>query len=141
MTAARKWDEYDAYLFDVDGTLLHCRDAVHYFAFCDALTAIVGSLMNLDGVVAHGNVDTGILRDALMRTDVPEDVWRPKLEDAKNAMCAQVEKNRADLCANASRRGLAAAPAQQGREAWRCNRKPGSHRTTQAGTLWFAEPL
>ena len=24
---ARAWDEYDAYLFDIDGTLLHCTDA------------------------------------------------------------------------------------------------------------------
>ena len=95
----RPWDGYDAYLFDIDGTLLHCTDAVHYFAFCDALTILVGTPMNLDGVVAHGNVDTGILRDALMRTHVPEHVWRPKLQAAKRAMCAQVEKNKADLCA------------------------------------------
>jgi FMN phosphatase YigB (HAD superfamily) len=53
----RKWDAYDAYLFDIDGTLLTCHDAVHYFAFCEALTALAGRELNLDGVVAHGNTD------------------------------------------------------------------------------------
>ena len=36
-TLPRAWDDFDAYLFDVDGTLLNCRDAVHYFAFCDGV--------------------------------------------------------------------------------------------------------
>ena len=91
------WDEYDAYLFDIDGTLLHCTDAVHYFAFCDALTGITGHPMNLDGVTTHGNVDTGILRDALTRSGLAEDVWRGKLEQAKESMRRQVEKNKGDL--------------------------------------------
>ena len=51
--------------FDIDGTLLHCTDAVHYFAFCEALKSVAGQSMTLEGVTAHGNVDTGILRDAL----------------------------------------------------------------------------
>jgi phosphoglycolate phosphatase len=55
----RAWDEFDAYLFDIDGTLINCRDAVHYFAFCESLTRIAGRPMNLDGVVAHGNTDAG----------------------------------------------------------------------------------
>ena len=28
-----RWDSADAFLFDIDGTLLNSRDAVHYFAF------------------------------------------------------------------------------------------------------------
>jgi phosphoglycolate phosphatase len=99
MTSRHGWDRYDAYLFDVDGTLLHCTDAVHYFAFCDALTEIAGRPMNLEGVVAHGNVDTGILRDALLRSGLPEEAWRSKLEGAREAMRRQVEKNKGDLCA------------------------------------------
>jgi phosphoglycolate phosphatase-like HAD superfamily hydrolase len=99
MTSTRAWDGYDAYLFDIDGTLLHCTDAVHYFAFCDALTAIAGRPLNLDGVVAHGNVDNGILRDALTLAGVPESQWRPRLPEARRSMCAQVEANKAQLCA------------------------------------------
>ena len=101
MSTARAWDGYDAYLFDIDGTLLHCTDAVHYFAFCDALSAVAGKAMNLDGVVAHGNVDTGILRDAFARAGVAEAVWRPHLPAMREAMCAQVERNRSQLRAHA----------------------------------------
>lgn len=91
------WDGYDAYLFDIDGTLLHCTDAVHYFAFCDVLTTLAGRPLNLDGVVAHGNTDTGILRDALRLAGVPEAQWRAQLPQAYTAMCAHVEANKADL--------------------------------------------
>lgn len=92
-----QWDEYDAYLFDIDGTLLNCRDAVHYFAFCDALTKLAGRPLNLDGVVVHGNTDVGILRDALTLHAVAEERWRPHLTEAAEEMCRFVHRNRADL--------------------------------------------
>ncbi len=95
--AGRAWDAFDGYLFDIDGTLLNCQDAVHYFAFCEALTTIAGRPMNLEGVVAHGNVDNGILRDALLLGGVPEAEWRPKLPEARAAMGRFVEANKADL--------------------------------------------
>lgn len=91
------WDGYDAYLFDIDGTLLNCKDAVHYFAFCDALQMLSGRPLNLDGVVAHGNTDVGILRDALQLAGVPEGDWRPKLTEARELMCNHVKRNRKDL--------------------------------------------
>ena len=81
------WDAYDAYLFDIDGTLLNCTDAEHYFAFCEALTELAGRPVNLDGVVAHGNVDVGILRDALQLANVPESAWRPRLDEVRAGMC------------------------------------------------------
>jgi phosphoglycolate phosphatase-like HAD superfamily hydrolase len=93
------WNGYDAYLFDIDGTLLHCSDAVHYFAFCDVLEWLAGRPLNLDGVTAHGNTDVGILRDALKLADVPEELWRGRLTEARTAMCRQVEEHKAELCA------------------------------------------
>lgn len=96
---SRPWDTYDAYLFDIDGTLLTCTDAIHYFAFCDALTYLAGRPLNLDGVVAHGNTDNGILRDALTRAGLDEAVWRPELLGARNRMAAFVEERKEDLCA------------------------------------------
>ena len=92
------WDEYDAYLFDIDGTLLHCSDAVHYFAFCDAISRLAGRPLNLDGVTAHGNTDVGILRDALHLAGVPEEQWRPKLDETRAEMCRFAEQRSADLC-------------------------------------------
>lgn len=95
------WDGYDAYLFDIDGTLLHCTDAVHYFAFCKALQSIAGRPVNLDGVTAHGNTDVGILRDALTLANVPEASWRGRLAEIRTAMCREVEEHKAELCATA----------------------------------------
>ena len=91
------WDAFDAYLFDVDGTLLNCKDAVHYFAFCEALKALSGRELNLDGVTAHGNTDIGILRDALALAGIPESSWRPRLSEACDSMCSHVEKNREQI--------------------------------------------
>ena len=94
----RVWDTYDAYLFDIDGTLLQCTDAVHYFGFCDALTRVAGRPLNLDGVVAQGNVDPGILRDALVLAGVPEEQWRPQMAAMCEGMSRFVEERRGDLC-------------------------------------------
>ena len=92
------WDTYDVYLFDIDGTLLHCTDAVHYFGFCHVLTRVAGRPLNLDGVVAQGNVDPGILRDALTQAGVPETQWRPQLPTVCDELSHFVEERREDLC-------------------------------------------
>lgn len=96
-TLPRPWDAFDAYLFDIDGTLLNCKDPVHYFAFCAALKSLSGRDLNLDGVTAHGNTDIGILRDALALAGVPESVWRPLLTEACGAMCAHVHAHRNEM--------------------------------------------
>jgi phosphoglycolate phosphatase len=101
MTTRKTWDAYDAYLFDIDGTLLECTDAVHYFAFCDALRSLSGRPLNLDGVTAHGNTDIGILRDALKLANVPEEAWRGRIAETRAAMCRQVEVHKHELCARA----------------------------------------
>ena len=92
------WDDFDAYLFDVDGTLIQCTDAVHYFAFCDALKTISGRSLNLEGVTAHGNTDVGILRDALQLAGVADDAWRPRLSGICSAMCSFVKARENELC-------------------------------------------
>ena len=93
----RRWDEYDAYLFDIDGTLLHGTDAVHYFAFCEALGSLAGRPLNLDGVTAHGNTDVGILRDALALAEVRDEIWRPRLRETQQNMCRFVEERKENL--------------------------------------------
>ena len=95
---SRPWDTFDAYLFDIDGTLIECTDATHYFAFCDALKTVSGRNLNLDGVVAHGNTDVGILRDAFTLAGVPEDDWRERLSEIRATMGSFVEQRRAELC-------------------------------------------
>lgn len=95
----RAWDAFDVYLFDIDGTLINCTDATHYFAFCDALTSIAGRELTLAGVTAHGNTDVGILRDAFALASVPDEEWRPKLPELREKMCSFVEARQSDLCA------------------------------------------
>jgi phosphoglycolate phosphatase-like HAD superfamily hydrolase len=97
----RAWDSFDGYLFDIDGTLLHCTDAVHYFAFCDALQTLSGRPLTLEGVTAHGNTDVGILRDALVRAGVAEEMWRPRLPEGCEAMTRFVALRKDELCATA----------------------------------------
>jgi len=96
----RLWDCFDAYLFDIDGTLIHCTDAIHYFAFCEALEKLSGRPLNLDGVTAHGNTDVGILRDALTQAGIPESDWRGHLREACRGMADFVEQRAGQLCAN-----------------------------------------
>jgi len=97
-TLGRAWDSFDAYLFDIDGTLINCTDATHYFAFCHALKQLSGRDLNLDGVTAHGNTDVGILRDALTRANVPESEWRHRIPEAIEAMGDFVCARQHELC-------------------------------------------
>jgi phosphoglycolate phosphatase-like HAD superfamily hydrolase len=97
---SRAWDAYDAYLFDIDGTLMNCTDAVHYFAFNEALTSVGGRPLTIDGVVAHGNTDVGIIRDAFAKHEVAESLWRPQLAEMIAGMGRFVESRQGDLCIN-----------------------------------------
>ena len=94
----RPWDDYDVCLFDIDGTLMLCKDAVHYHAFCAALRMLSGRPLDLAGVTAHGNTDAGILRDALLQAGIPEPLWRPRIAEALDGMCAFVWEQRKQIC-------------------------------------------
>ena len=92
-----RWDAADAYLFDIDGTLLNSRDAVHYFSFRTAARRVLGIEAGIDGVPVHGNTDPGILRAALAKAGVPEDVVDAHMAEIVEQMCAEVQRNQADL--------------------------------------------
>lgn len=91
------WDAFDVYLFDIDGTLINCTDATHYFAFSHALRLLSGRDLTIEGVTAHGNVDVGILRDALRRAGIQEEQWRPRIHEAQQAMGNYVADHRHEL--------------------------------------------
>jgi len=97
---SHSWDAFDAYLFDIDGTLINCTDATHYFAFCEALQELSGQPLNLDGITAHGNTDVGILRDVLTEAGIPESEWRGRIREACNGMADFVERRSDQLCTN-----------------------------------------
>lgn len=95
--ASRSWDAYDAYIFDIDDTLLHCEDAVHYFAFCAGLQTLAGRPIGLEGVRVHGSTDLAILRDAFIIAGVPEICWKPRLGECCACMRKYVEDHLADF--------------------------------------------
>jgi phosphoglycolate phosphatase-like HAD superfamily hydrolase len=96
-TLSRPWDAFDAYLFDIDGTLISCEDIVHYSAFCEAMQSVAGRPLTLEGVVAHGNTDVGILRDAFTLAGIGDDAWRPRLKPIQQAMCRFVQAHQSEL--------------------------------------------
>jgi phosphoglycolate phosphatase len=92
-----RWDSADAYLFDIDGTLLNSRDAVHYFAFRNATRELLGVEVSLDGVPVHGNTDPGILRAALQREGIDDAFIENVMEKMVEHMCAEVRRNQGDM--------------------------------------------
>ena len=99
---AFRWDAADAYLFDIDGTLLNSRDGVHYNAFHNAVRQFFGVSSKIDRVPLHGNTDLGIIRAVLRREGVCDAEIDAKLPLMTAAMCAEVERNgagmRPELC-------------------------------------------
>lgn len=97
-----RWDAADAYLFDIDGTLLNSRDAVHYNAFHSAVQKHFGVSSRIDGVPVHGNTDIGIIRAVLRREGISDAELETKLPLLVEHMCSEVERNssglRPELC-------------------------------------------
>jgi phosphoglycolate phosphatase len=96
------WRDFNAYLFDIDGTLLNSRGQIHYYSFSAAMREVYGVEGTIDGVVWHGNTDVGILRSALAKRGVNDATFAAKREQALAVMRKEVEKNaarvEADLC-------------------------------------------
>lgn len=91
------WIGFDAYLFDIDGTLLNSRDGVHYNSFHTALKNVYKCDARIDKVPVHGNTDIGILRAAAALCGIDGDQFSRRLSEAQGIMGDEVEKNSADL--------------------------------------------
>src|SRR5947199_5968600 len=87
----------DICIFDIDGTLLNSRDAVHYFAFLNAIRKVFQVEANTDGIHMHGNTDIGILRAVAERAGIPKAALEAELPGIVSRMCAEVEANSKDL--------------------------------------------
>ena len=83
----------DAYLFDIDGTLLNSRDGVHYNAFHAAVREIYGIDSKIDGMPVHGNTDLGILRAVARRAGLSDAEFESQLPAAIDCMCATARRN------------------------------------------------
>lgn len=89
-----RWDAQDAYLFDIDGTLLRCRDRIHVDSFLSSVRAVMGREFTLDGVTLSGNTDTGILRDAFRLVCLEDALWEPHMDDILQRMRDDVAARR-----------------------------------------------
>ena len=84
------WDKQDAYLFDIDGTLLRSRDRVHVDSFTTTLQKLMGPEVTLEGVALAGNTDTSILREACALAGITPEVLEPQLAAITEAICHNV---------------------------------------------------
>ncbi len=91
------WAAADAFLFDIDGTLLNSRDGVHYWAFHNAIRRHFPVSSKIDDVPVHGNTDIGIIRAVLAREGVPERQVAEQLPLILEQMCTEVADKRSGL--------------------------------------------
>jgi len=88
-----RWMNADAYLFDIDGTLLISRDRVHRNALHQAMREAYGVDTTIDGIAYHGKTDLGILRMALDRVGVSSHRFEANLPAALEVICREVSAN------------------------------------------------
>jgi phosphoglycolate phosphatase-like HAD superfamily hydrolase len=91
------WDAQDAYLFDIDGTLLRDPDRIHFSAFASSIRRVTGFEVSLAGVSIHGSTDTMILHEALRQADIPAEVVEPQVEAILEAMRQTISDRRHEM--------------------------------------------
>jgi len=88
------WDGQDAYLFDIDGTLLRDLDRIHMGSFCTSIKRVTGFEVTLDGIPVHGGTDTAILREACRQAGIPGEIFEEQLHAILEAMRLKVAEQR-----------------------------------------------
>jgi phosphoglycolate phosphatase len=83
--------EADAYIFDIDGTLLITRDLVHWDALHRAMFEAYSVDTTIEGIQYHGKTDLSILRAALAREGIDDSAFESKLPQALAVVCREVE--------------------------------------------------
>jgi phosphoglycolate phosphatase len=91
------WDAQDAYLFDIDGTLMRSRDRVHYDSVAMSFHRVTGFEITLTGVPIHGSTDTAILREACRQAEIPASVLEEHYDAILEAMRTCVAERRREL--------------------------------------------
>src|ERR1043165_1372450 len=91
----------DAYVFDIDGTLLVTRDLVHWNALHQAMLDVYGVDTSIEAIPYHGMTDTLILRAALVRAGLSLSEINERLSDALKIIQTDVVTNGSSLVAEA----------------------------------------
>jgi len=82
LTNGFRWDAADAYLFDIDGTMLLSKDRTHRYALHRALSEVFHVEATIDGIAYHGKTDPGILRAVLHRAGFSDVVIDARMQQA-----------------------------------------------------------
>jgi phosphoglycolate phosphatase-like HAD superfamily hydrolase len=96
-TPKNGWLDADAFLFDIDGTLLNSRDGVHYNAFHAGLREVFGVTTKIDDVPVHGNTDPGIVRAMLAHAGRDPAEFDRGIRRAMEIMCAEAASNASSM--------------------------------------------
>jgi phosphoglycolate phosphatase-like HAD superfamily hydrolase len=91
------WNRQNAYLFDIDGTLLRSRDRVHLDSVASSVRRVMGIEVSLAGVALAGNTDTSILREACQQSGIAPEILEPQIDAILDAMCQSVASRRREL--------------------------------------------
>jgi phosphoglycolate phosphatase len=91
------WDGQDAYLFDIDGTLMRSWDSVHYDSFAASVRRVTGFEVTLAGIQLAGSTDTAILREACRQAGVPAEQLEKHIDTILEAMCSGVSDRRNEM--------------------------------------------
>jgi phosphoglycolate phosphatase-like HAD superfamily hydrolase len=91
------WNAQDAYLFDIDGTLLRDPDRIHFDSFASSVQRVTGFEITLAGILLHGSTDTAILSEACHQAGIPAEVFNAHLEAILEAMRHTVEERRHEM--------------------------------------------
>jgi phosphoglycolate phosphatase-like HAD superfamily hydrolase len=91
------WDEQDAYLFDIDGTLLRNRDHIHRDAFANGVLEVTGFSIEQALFLTPGGTDPAILRDACEKAGIPREVTEPHWDAILEAICRTFDERRREM--------------------------------------------
>lgn len=84
----------DAYIFDIDGTLLVTKDLVHWNALHQAMLDVYSVDTTIEGIQYHGKTDVAILRAAVARVGINDGKFEAALPKALEVVRREVGKNR-----------------------------------------------
>lgn len=87
----------EAYVFDIDGTLLVTKDLVHWNALYRAMLEAWGVDATIAGIQYHGMTDILILRAALERAGIRDGAFEAELPKALKTVCREVEIHQREI--------------------------------------------
>jgi phosphoglycolate phosphatase len=89
--------EADAYIFDIDGTLLVTKDLVHWNALHLAMIEAYGVDATIEGIQYHGMTDLSILRAAVARCGISDSRFEAALPRVLEVVRREVDQNHREI--------------------------------------------